>query len=312
MTDDLIPHLLSLWGLQDSHVSLIAKRENHVFRVDTAGGRSFALRLHRKGYQTRAAICSELAWMTDLRAAGLPVPQPVPARGGAVLHCADGQFVDLLTWLDGSPLGHTGRPLIKVSASVFHEIGRLMAKVHQRSDKWDRPAEFERPDWNIHGLLGERPVWGRFWDNPRLSDAERAVFKHLRQQAWQVLEHSDLDYGLIHADMLRENILIHDQQPSVIDFDDCGFGFRLFDMATLLLNFEPEPEFVIYKSAFIKGYQGHRAIDLKLLDLFAALRAASYVGWSVPRITEAGAAERERRFVDRALRHARQWLATQP
>ena len=41
------------------------------------------------------------------------------------------------------------------------------------------------------------------------------------------------DYGLIHADLISENMLWTGEHPYLIDFDDGGWGFRDFELATL-------------------------------------------------------------------------------
>ena len=54
---------LDVWGAQD--IRMIKNRENVVHEV-RVGGRPAALRLHRPGYQSKAAIRSELDWMAPL------------------------------------------------------------------------------------------------------------------------------------------------------------------------------------------------------------------------------------------------------
>jgi Ser/Thr protein kinase RdoA (MazF antagonist) len=83
----------------------------------------------------------------------------------------------------------------------------------------------------------------------------------------------------------------------LIDFDDGGFGFRLFDIATALLKFIDEPDFMKLKEALITGYKTVRPIDIAALDLFMVSRAATYVGWNISRLSEDGAVERNARFI---------------
>ena len=71
--------LAALWGAGDP--VLIAQRENAVYRV-TRSGACFALRLHRPGYQSHAAILSELLWTDRLAEAGFPCPRPIPTLDG--------------------------------------------------------------------------------------------------------------------------------------------------------------------------------------------------------------------------------------
>ena len=97
----------ALWGLGDADLVLAAERENVVFRLDRGEG-SFALRFHRKGYRSDAELQSELNWLAALAKGGLHVPRPMPSKAGTLIQEFDGHHIDLLTWLDGHPLGAAG------------------------------------------------------------------------------------------------------------------------------------------------------------------------------------------------------------
>ncbi len=304
---------LSLWGLAGASWSLIAARENQVFRVDHAG-HSYALRLHRPGYCTEAELRSELMWMEALDRGGLHVPAPVPSTSGALLHFVGDHAVDVLTWLPGAPVGKTGVALQTGDrAALFRKIGREMARLHAVSDGWTLPEGFARRRWDSEGLVGEAPVWDRFWDNPTLSDEDRMLFLTLRDSARDTLEQigAGLDFGLIHADLVRENVMVDGDRLQLIDFDDSGFGYRLFDVATTLIRNQNEPDYDALKAALIEGYLSVRDLDLDALDLFVVLRAATYVGWIITRMHEDGSEARNARFVTHARALARAYLSEQ-
>lgn len=303
---------LALWGMECAEWKLIAARENRVFRVDHAG-ESFALRLHRAAYRTNAELRSELDWMEAVAASGLQVPAPIRSLTGQFLHVVDDIQVDLLTWLSGQPLGKTGEALqVPDRTSLFHRIGHEMAKLHIISDTWSLPDDFTRCAWDRKGLLGDSPLWDRFWDNATLSDQDRTLFVTVREHADAALKavEPDLDYGLIHADLVRENVMIDGSKVQFIDFDDAGFGFRLFDIATTLIKNRQETDYPELKAALISGYRSQRAIDTELLDLFILLRALTYVGWIISRMNEDGSETRNQRFVSNARALAVNYLAT--
>jgi Ser/Thr protein kinase RdoA (MazF antagonist) len=306
----VIAPALALWGLTGAPCDLIAARENHVYRVRTDSG-TYALRLHRQGYRTDAELRSELAWMAAIAQGGISVPAPVPCPAGEFLHVVNGVQVDLLTWLPGAPIGQTGMPLdVPDRSGLFHRTGQMMARLHRISDGWTAPKGFIRCAWDRAGLLGNEPLWGRFWEHPDLCAHDRALFADLRHTAGADLARREagLDYGLIHADMVRENILMDGSHLHLIDFDDGGFGFRLFDLATTLLKSGGEPDYPPLRAALIAGYRSRRALDTGALDLFMVLRAASYVGWIIPRRAEAGAAIRSSRFIDTTRKLAQEYL----
>lgn len=117
-----------------------------------------------------------------------------------------------------------------------------------------------------------------------------------------------LDFGLIHADLVRENVMIDAGRVQLIDFDDSGFGFRLFDIATTLLRNRTEPDYHSLKAALLEGYLSVRHLDIAALDLFIALRAVTYVGWIISRMKESGAEARNIRFVATARDLAKSYL----
>ena len=295
----LVDQALAEWGFQDASYALAAERENKVYRV-SFGERCFALRLHRPGYRTDDEISSELEWMAAVASGGVSVPAPVASSSGPFLQQIGAVQVDVLNWVNGETLKESLRsPDLKHSQRLFFDLGRGMAKLHDASDKWIKPDGFSRAWWDRAGLVGADPLWDRFWENPTLSTADQELFSTFRDVAHARLIDIEktMDFGLNHADLVPDNVLVDGTDLHFIDFDDGGFGFRLFDVATALLKHMPSPGFLQDRQALIQGYQSCRSLDLSELDLFMALRAATYVGWIISRADEPGGAERNDRFV---------------
>lgn len=304
------------WGLENAKPTLLKYRENAVFRITLADGEPAALRLHRPGYHDESALRSELQWMTALREGGLAVPSVIAALDGRLLVRLDatddfaGQHADILSWMHGAPLGESGVPLAhspERQVVIFHALGAMMADMHNLADRWSMPPGSNRPAWDAEGLLGERPVWGRFWDCEGLSVEQRRGLAILRVRLRCILENMPagaLDYGLIHADLVRENVLVRDDGLAFIDFDDAGFGFRLFDIATALLKNRKEPTYEAIERSLIAGYRSKRPPSdaaLSTLPIFMALRSLTYVGWFAARPELPGAEARLRRYADETL-----------
>lgn len=311
---NIVEQALILWGWQGASYTLAAARENAVYRV-TCGGRRFALRLHRQGYRTDAQLRSELQWMNACAQGGLPVPAPVAAQSGSMLHLVADVQVDALAWLDGAPLSEVFDGFTAGARSaVMRSLGQHMARLHHVSDLWHPPASFTRPAWDHDGLLGEAPLWDRFWQNPALRPSERQQLEAFRSFAQKHLARQHLaqaaDYGLIHADLVAGNVMIHHDALTLIDFDDGGYGFRLFEVATALLKHLDAGDFGALKHALISGYQQVRPLDTTQLDLFLALRACTYVGWNITRMGED--TTRNARFIQTALRTTRVAMARAP
>jgi len=308
--NSIVKNALCRWGMSDADFHLIAARENSVYRVDH-DGLSYALRVHRRGYHSDAELWSELQWMQAISHGGIDVPAPVASTSGQFLHVVDGVHVDVLNWLPGAPLGSTFEALKAADRTgLFRRIGCQMARLHRISDAWVRPEGFNRCVWDRGGLLGEAPLWGRFWENPTLGVEDRALFTRVRETANYALagRETALDYGLIHADLVRENIIIDGDRLQFIDFDDGGFGFRLFDLATALIKNLGERDYPALRDALISGYREVRAIDIEALELFVLLRSATYVGWIIERMEEPGADRRNASFITTTRHLAQAYL----
>ncbi|MFN3646869.1 MAG: phosphotransferase enzyme family protein [Gemmobacter sp.] len=293
------------WGGAQT-LRLIRDRENAVFEAMLPTGRA-ALRLHRVGYQSEAAIRSELWWCAALADAGAPVPRPVPARDGELLHrLSSGRLASVIGWIDGPPLGEAGVPLAGRRDELvarFRAVGDLVARFHEATDALTLPDWFTRPRWDVPGLTGETPFWGRFWDHPDLTADERETLLDARRHIAATLGARGGDFGLIHADVLRENVLFAPDGPCLIDFDDAGFGYRAFDLGTVLSQTLAEPHLPALAQALVQGYAARRPLDPSLIPTVTLARCCASVGWTMPRLAPGDPIRR--RHIERAVRLAR-------
>jgi len=117
---------------------------------------------------------------------------------------------------------------------------------------------------------------------------------------------TDADYGLIHADLLQENILQNADGLWMIDFDDAGYGYRLFDLGTALIQHAECAYLPALRASLIEGYAAKRSVLVSDFDVqvFTMLRAFASTGWIISRASADDG--RQRFYSDRALRLARE------
>lgn len=281
------------WNLAGAGLRLLKYRENAVYRV-TSGQGKFALRVHRPGYHADSALLSELKWINALATAGIEVPRIVPTHSGDLFALSRTSAmptavqVDLFEWIEGRQLGSVESGLGNDRESirnVYRTIGELAATLHNHSATWKPPAGFDRHAWDEHGLTGEQPFWGRFWELDALTRDQRRLLTMARDRVFRdlaALPKSSDAYSMIHADFAPENLLVDGEHIRLIDFDDSGFGWYLFELVTSLYFIMNEPYFDECKEALISGYRMHRSLDdkqLELLPLFFLARSFTYVGW---------------------------------
>jgi Ser/Thr protein kinase RdoA (MazF antagonist) len=314
------------WPVEPTSIEPLKVRENAVFAVHLRDGGKVVLRVHRCGYHSDAALRSERVWMQALGAHGIEVPRHILSNSGTSFESlqiegfAGTRQVDLFHWISGQQLGTVEGGVDAATGSigaVYRDVGRLAARLHDHSSLWSAPEDFERHAWDAEGLAGERPLWGRFWELDALSPSQRGLFVRLKQTLFRDLNEFGQTadrYGLIHADLVPENILVDSGRLQVIDFDDAGYGWHLFELATSLY-FLPREDSVFSeaRNALIQGYQEVRPLPeshLARLPMFLAARGSTYLGWVHTRRGEPAAHEMTPQLIELAVAAAEPYLAT--
>lgn len=291
---DLARLALTRWEGAFDRVELIKYRENAVFSALRSDGVKVAVRIHRHGYHSDAALLSELHWMQALADAGIAVPPIIPAACGSPFISVEApgipepRQVDLLGWMTGVPVGSAEEGLVLDAASaerLYFDAGALAATVHDKTHAMALPESFTRHAWDADGLIGEAPLWGRFWELAALSAEQRELLLRACARARRDLEAFGSEpghYGLIHADFVPENLLSEEGRLKLIDFDDSGFGWHMFELATALYFNLDEPFYRAIRQALFAGYRSVRALPAEheaRLPLFLFLRGTTYLGW---------------------------------
>jgi Ser/Thr protein kinase RdoA (MazF antagonist) len=313
------------WALEAVRVEPIKVRENAVFAVHLADGGKVVMRVHRMGYHSDEALRSEQLWMRALSAAHIEVPRALPSKAGNSFELVEvpgvpGQRqVDVFAWIDGQQLGsvvHGAAATAQSVARIYCTVGALAARIHKQACEWSLPAEFRRHAWDAEGLAGEKPFWGRFWELEALSSAERALFERTKAKVFDELTRFGTQrdrYSLIHADLVPENILVESNRVRIIDFDDAGFGWHMFEIATSLYFIRRESWYEDARAAVIAGYRSVRPLPdahVRLLPLFLAARGTTYLAWVHTRQGEAVVQELTPQLIELAVATAEDYLST--
>ena len=293
---ELVRRALPLWNIDSkSPLELLKLRENGVYRVfDQAAEQNYVVRVHRAGYHTDAELRSEWQWITSLMEYGILTPVVRYSNNGRMFEVVETpgvpepRQVDIVDWIDGKQLGSVEQGLEGTADEIrvrFETLGSTMASMHNHTRQWQQPEGFTRHAWDVDGLTGEQPFWGRFWELAALNAGQREMMLEVRDKLRAELTQLGTApdrYGLIHADLVFENVLTGADGIRVIDFDDCGYGWHLFDIATSIIFLHGTEHFAPAKDALVAGYRQHRPLPDEHLARFPLLlmaRATTYLGW---------------------------------
>ncbi len=286
--DRLAEAAIPAYGLDPtSRVRLVNVSENWTYRIDAPDGSSYALRVHRPGYHTAAEIESELDWIDALRESGVvDTARTVPASDGRrVAQVATGELgernVVLFEWLSGI----TPEPDEQDLRPGFVTLGAVSAQMHGHARGWRPPAGFTRFSWDYETTLGAAGHWGRWQDGLGMGRQEGDVLGRLDTTLRRRLlayGKGPERFGLVHADIRLANLLVDGDAVRVIDFDDCGYSWFMYDFATAVSFIEEHPDVPALKAAWVEGYRSVAplaAADEAELDTFVMLRRLLLVAW---------------------------------
>jgi Ser/Thr protein kinase RdoA (MazF antagonist) len=236
--------------------------------VDVPGGERYVLRTHRTAdnpwhpVRTYDHVRSEMAWLAALRRdTDLVVPDPVQTLDGSLLTVAEAEHVPtpricvLFRWVEGRFIDKGLTP------AHLEWVGALMGRLQMHA------MSFERAEWFVRSRVDSM--------GPGVGAAIVRVFADVYppEDVWVVAEiiarvtgvlnalgEGADTFGLIHADLHQENYLFHRGEARAIDFDDCGYGNFLYDLAVTLSNLEHSPLYGVLYAALLKGYRSVRSL----------------------------------------------------
>jgi Ser/Thr protein kinase RdoA (MazF antagonist) len=243
---------------------------NATLRIEATNGQMFALRININSPRTPENLKAEIAWVRSLaQDSRVLVPGPIANNDGifytSIFHEASQRTLHcvLYSWLSGAELGD------EPTAEQLHALGAAMATMHLASKDFSCPAgstlpSFNDPLWETEDfLLSEKSVL----DSP-MRDVISQAMDVIRSETQRLFSESKPQ--IIHADLHGWNVMWDNGTLAVFDFDDCGFGLPLQDLATAIYYLDtPEQEAALkegYASVAPLPEYTQRDLDMLLLQ----------------------------------------------
>jgi Ser/Thr protein kinase RdoA (MazF antagonist) len=277
------------WRLSaQTDICLLNVSENATFALtDPATRRNLILRVHRVGYSSADEIRSELAWINALRRDGtIQTAAPIPGVGGELVHTLQ------------SPSGRPDRHAVAFerlpgkepqpdadSALWFERLGEQTAKMHLHAKSWRLPNGFRRKRWDLEGMVGPQCYWGSWRAGVGLDHAGTRILERALEAIRERLRRFGMGadrFGLIHADLRLANLLADEPHLRIIDFDDCGFSWFVYDFAAAVSFIERDPLMPTLLDAWVTGYRRAAPLgeaDRNEIPTFILLRRILLTAW---------------------------------
>lgn len=301
---ELAVNALRAYGLEDIELELIKVRRKNgkllaerrdgklVFRVSAPGQPEMTLKLYsdptssrEKRIRSEEALRSQLLWQEALIGeAGISVQEPIrTSEGEFTARISTGSVqrdrISVLTsWISGEVKLPEELTLDGVRA-----MGAYTARLHRHAEQYSEPEGMVRPRWDWHRTFGRSAMlWkrgGRYFSEGEMQTFRAAArFAHRDMKA---LGEGREVFGLIHRDIQAKNLVFGEEGISAIDFESCGWGYYLFDLA--LISFRLEAlggRHEALHEALIEGYREVREISdrhLSYLETFVVMRMVERV-----------------------------------
>ena len=271
--DDILHEAMKRFGIEEDKIDLLDGFESFIYEYANQD-REFILRVGHSLRRSPEMIAGEVDWINYLAQGGASVSRAIYSQTGSLVEAIDdGQGDQFLATAFVKAQGVPSWEIDWTPEFVEH-YGQVIGRLHALTKDY-APADpsWRRPNWNSHGNL----------DLADWLPASEAIALSKFQTLMPHIEGLPIDqdgYGLIHQDAHGANFYVHEGQITLFDFDDCVYGWFIYDIAMVLFYAamwqEDKTAFTEeFMGNFFRGYSSENQLDtiwLKELPYFLKLR----------------------------------------
>lgn len=290
--DSLALEALKKYGMEHiCNARLLQISENITYIVENKESltKEGVMRISRPGYHSLEELHGEFLWLQEIKNyTPLIVADPIKGNDGSFIQLISNYMVSspytcvMYEFLEGrAPDENDTEQLVK----QFMDLGETTAYLHKQVKMWRNARYLKRFIWNYDTMIGDNPRWGSWKAAVDLTPEITQLLERTSEVIKERLDSYGITkerFGLIHADLRLANLLIEGDQIKVIDFDDCGFGWFMHDLAAAVSFIEATPIASELIAAWIEGYTKVEHLtpaDLVEIDTFVMQRRLQLLAW---------------------------------
>ena len=262
--------------------------------------KKFILRIYRNNWRTEEEIGFELGVLNFLGSKTALVAFPLHTKSGELSFFIDSpegkRSAALFHYADGHAPGN------EISIEQSNLLGNAVAKIHRLTDAFE--PQHNRPILEIPYLLDESLIA----IEPFVSAENLKYLKtlgHKLHRAIPVIAKDQGKYGICIGDVNPTNFHVNAQkQLTIFDFDQCGNGYRAFEIGKFISSIHTLKGKKEIVNAFMVGYQQVRQLseeEILAIPFFEMLAVIWVMAINVNNVDLIGLKWLEKPFWDRKL-----------
>lgn len=217
----------------------------------------YILRIYRNDWRSQSEIDFELELLAFLRERQAAVAWPVQTTTGETsfrIACPEGERVAaLFPYADGYA------PEENIQPAQCRLLGEAVSEIHRVTSSF--VSHFPRPTLDAEYLV-ENSIAKIL---PFLDSSAKAYMEELGERlckSWPTIPAEEGAFGMCIGDVNAKNFHIDDrQQITLFDFDQCGYGYRAFEIGKFIASVRSHKLRDELVEAFLAGYQQGRRLS---------------------------------------------------
>ncbi|GKX66209.1 phosphotransferase enzyme family protein [Inconstantimicrobium mannanitabidum] len=283
----ILNEALNNYEVQCPKVEFIRHNENETYKVkDELTNAQYVVRIHKPSEKfsldvfgdekhSVSLLESEMKLINSIREnTDILVQQPIKNKEGSfVTVLNDGTPVTLLSWIEGSTVQES-----KINEEVLFTIGKMVGKFHRFSKKYSKDSNLDRYSYDKSLLVNtilkiKTGVELNILSSEQLKvvvDAANEIANRMNEL--ELIENSK---GIVHSDLAKSNLILHEGQVAPIDFCLCGNSYYYMDLGSLFSHFDNLEQ----RKSILSGYKSiiDEEIDTKYIEAFMVFQIILFI-----------------------------------